>query len=372
MPPTRVDELPFFPSPPSAPLPSHAARDGFVTRVLPPEKAPRNRWRFIVMLVLAGLAVNLLLPQLASFRDSLDVLRQMHVWLVLLAVAAQALSRVAQGLTMTFIVATARQRLGVWRASLVTLAGWSVGLLAGGLVGFAGATYRWLRDLGVRAETAVLAGWLPPLLNAGVVGAAALIGSAELLAWGKLSTAESVALASSLGVLLLAAVALFWAGRFPHPAVRTVASVQLRVARWRGRPAPRRPGSSVQRLLRALRAIGRRGGWRLPLFGAVLAVALDMLTLYFCFAAARYPVGFGVLLAGYGLPVLIGKVAVIPGGVGLVEASMLGIFAALGVPAPTAVTVMLAYRVISFWIPNLAGMPIIPVLEAQPARPRAA
>jgi glycosyltransferase 2 family protein len=78
----------------------------------------------------------------------------------------------------------------------------------------------------------------------------------------------------------------------------------------------------------------------------------------------------GVLLTGYGLPLLLGKmVFVIPGGVGVVEGSMVALYVGMGVPTPVAVVVVLGYRVISFWLPTLSGYPIAAYLERS-RRPR--
>jgi uncharacterized protein (TIRG00374 family) len=60
----------------------------------------------------------------------------------------------------------------------------------------------------------------------------------------------------------------------------------------------------------------------------------------------------------------VGKVGVIPGGLGLVEGMMIAIFSATGVPTATAVSVVLGFRVIAFWIPNLTGFAIMPALQA--------
>ena len=80
-----------------------------------------------------------------------------------------------------------------------------------------------------------------------------------------------------------------------------------------------------------------QGAWHRPMVGAFLNVAFDMLTLYFLFVAAGENVSLGVLLAGYGLPLLLGKVAfIIPGGVGVVESSMAALYTGLGVPQATS------------------------------------
>jgi uncharacterized protein (TIRG00374 family) len=53
----------------------------------------------------------------------------------------------------------------------------------------------------------------------------------------------------------------------------------------------------------------------------------------------------------------------IPGGVGVIESTMVGFYAGLGVPAPVTVVVVLAYRILSFWLPLLLGFPLIMVLQ---------
>ena len=93
-------------------------------------------------------------------------------------------------------------------------------------------------------------------------------------------------------------------------------------------------------------------------------MAFDVLTLYFLFVAAGNNISLGVLLAGYGLPLLLGKVAfIIPGGVGVVESSMAVLYNGLGIPAATTAVVVLGYRLISFWVPSLAGFPIAAYLH---------
>ena len=94
-----------------------------------------------------------------------------------------------------------------------------------------------------------------------------------------------------------------------------------------------------------------------------------MLTLYFLFIASGDKISFGVLLSGYGLPLLLGKMAfVVPGGVGVVESSMAALYNGLGIPSATTVVVVLGYRLISFWIPSLSGFPIAAYLQSTQKR----
>ncbi len=88
-----------------------------------------------------------------------------------------------------------------------------------------------------------------------------------------------------------------------------------------------------------------------------------MLTLYFLFVAAGHTVSPGILLAGYGLPQLLGKVSFLPGRVGIVEGTMAALYDGLGVPDGVTVVVILTYRVLSFWLPTLLGFPLVPYLQ---------
>ncbi|MFN8423038.1 MAG: YbhN family protein [Anaerolineae bacterium] len=99
------------------------------------------------------------------------------------------------------------------------------------------------------------------------------------------------------------------------------------------------------------------------MLGAALDIGFDMLTLWLLFAASGRPVGLDVLCVGYGLPILVGKVGLLPGGIGVVEASMTALYAGMGVPAGVVVVVVLGYRLVSFWLPFVLGFPMIGVVE---------
>jgi hypothetical protein len=94
-----------------------------------------------------------------------------------------------------------------------------------------------------------------------------------------------------------------------------------------------------------------------------------MATLFLLFVAAGHAVSPGILLTGYGLPLLLGKVTFLPGGVGIVEGTMAALYSGLGVPNAVTVLVILAYRIISFWVPTLLGFPLVIYLQrtTQPA-----
>jgi uncharacterized protein (TIRG00374 family) len=328
----------------------------------PRKRIKWGRWVFILLLL--ALAINLLLPQLASIRATSHVIRTMRGWAVGAAIVSEITSYVFLGYMMHRIVGLTGQILTLHRAFGVTLAAGSVGLVAGGLAGTGGSSYRWLRDAGIRPEGALLAGWLPPLLNAAVMALFALVGMGVLFLRGGLTTALWIAFGLSFGLLATVTVVFLWATKHRDGAKRLAARLQARWARLRRRepPDPENAAGGIDRLYDAFHVLKTRG-WQGPVLGAALGVAFDMAAMGLLFVAARHPLGPGSLLAGYALPLLIGKVAVIPGGLGVVEAMMIALYTGFGAPAATAVTVVLSFRVIAFWMPNLLGFGIIPLLQ---------
>jgi uncharacterized protein (TIRG00374 family) len=319
--------------------------------------------RWLVMLALLGLAVHLVMPQLGNLQESAKVLRTMRPWAVALAIVSEMLSYVALGYMMKRIVGLTGQVLTLNRAFAVTLASGSVGLIAGGLVGIGGSSFRWLRDAGIRAEGALLAGWLPTLLNASTIAVFALIGMVELVIFQDLTPTLWVTFSLSLALLVVVAAALFWGSSHRDAAKAKLAGAQARWARLRKKePNPEKMMGTVDRLFDAFHILKTRG-WKAPVAAAALGVVLDMGAMFWLFIAAGRPVTPGKLLSGYALPLLIGKVAIIPGGIGLVEATMVALYHGFGVPTPTAWLVVLAYRVIAFWMPNLIGFGMIPMLQ---------
>jgi uncharacterized protein (TIRG00374 family) len=319
--------------------------------------------RYLVPLVLLGIGVHILLPQITTMEHSLQVIKGMRLWAVALAVLAQMLAYLGIGYLLRTLVAVTGEQLSVLRGTAIFTASASVGLTGGGLVGSVATTYRWTRGSGVNAEGATLAGWLPMLLTNATLVVAGIFGLIHLLIVHELSILQAVGFGLMLLLLLLVASVALWSVR--HRSQLTALTVRLgqrRAARRRRPYDPAPTEAAVARWFSAWNAL-RHGGWRGPVIGATLNTAFDMLTLYFLFIAVDHPVTLGILLSGYGLPLLLGRVSFLPGGVGIVEGSMAALYNGLNVPNGVTVVVILVYRFFSFWLPVLIGFPLIFYLQ---------
>ena len=319
--------------------------------------------RYMPTLILLGLAVHLLLPQIASLEHSVGVFKEMTWWLVALAAASQITSYFATGYLVKSIVTMTRERLDLLRGIAIVLSANSVGLVAGGMVGNSASAYRWLKQGGVSPETASLASTLPSMLNNLLLLLLALFGLFHLLVAHQLTFLEEAGFALVVLAQSAVVVVFVWGIARPAPATRAIDRFIIYWDRIRQRQHdPDRARLFVDQL-KNIWVVLLEGGWRGPVLGVILNIGFDLLTIYLLFLAVGHPILPSVLVTGYGLPLLLGKVSFLPGGVGLVEGTMVALYTGLGVPASTAVVVVLAYRVLSFWLPTLLGFPIVPFLE---------
>jgi uncharacterized protein (TIRG00374 family) len=209
-----------------------------------------------------------------------------------------------------------------------------------------------------------LAGTLPAMLNNVVLAGVALIGTAYLLAVHDLSQMQLIGFGIVLSAMGLLTFAIVNSLRFPETATRFFVGLACRLARVRHKPyKPEKTIASVTQFVKAWNSM-HDGKWQRPVLGAIANIGFDMLTLYFLFIAAGQDVSLGILFAGYGLPFILGKMAFLfPGGVGVMEASMVALYDSLSIPNDVSVVVILGYRLFSFWMPTLLGFAAVAYLS---------
>ncbi len=310
-----------------------------------------------------GFAVYLFLPQLARIEHAFRLVSTLKIPLVALSIGAQVLSYLGSGYLLRTVVKLAAKPISVVNGALLTAGANSIGTLGGGILGTAGMTYLWLRRRGVNPGAAGLGGWLPIFLNNATLAIVSLAGLAVLLFLKKSSELIVASLCFAIFILAGGAGLLLWCLAYREKLMPMAMGITGFIAKLRHRVQDRpATEAAVRRLLEGWDAL-LQGGWHGPVLGALLNTGFDILTLAFLFLAAGRGVTIGVLVAGYGVPQLLGKLTVILGGIGVVEATMIGLYDTLGVPRQIAVVVVLGYRLLSFWLPTLTGIALATYFE---------
>ncbi len=316
--------------------------------------------RWVPMVIILGLLVHFVLPRIGTIQDSLQTLQAMRPWPLAVAIAAQVLSYVANGLVLQSVVALTGARIPLRRAVAIEIGAGTVALVAAGVLGFGAAIYKWTHDSGLPQRTAMLVSWLPSLFDSAALALFALASAVELLHVHRLSRTTLIAL-----LIVICLLTAFIVGGIVLLArndwLKAVATFASKVFK---RIRPSQIANQAAHTWQTLRG----GGWVRPACSSLLVLTFDFLSLRYAFLAAGRHLHFTVLIAGYGVPLLLGRSSFLPGGIAVIEVAMAAIYSGLGIPAGAAVVAVLTYRLISFWLPAIIGIPIAITLQSRRKR----
>jgi uncharacterized membrane protein YbhN (UPF0104 family) len=304
----------------------------------------------IVMLVLAAVGLYVVWPSVVATFSSVRELRHVSpVWFLVMLAAELAsfvciwlLISLCLGSTRYFAVATAQ----------VTSNSISKIVPGGSPVG-AAFQFGMLADAGIDRARVGAGTAAASLINFATLFALPVLALPAIVAGG---VARGLARAAWLGVgvfLLLAAggaaLLLFdgpieWVGR-------TIERVHNVVRR-------RAPVVDLPERLMAERdavrsTLGAR--WGQAVLRSAGNVLFDYLALLAALVASGARPRASLVLLAYAAAVILGSIPITPGGLGFVEAGLAGMLVLAGVPAAQATLATLAYRLVSYWLPILAG-----------------
>jgi uncharacterized protein (TIRG00374 family) len=99
---------------------------------------------------------------------------------------------------------------------------------------------------------------------------------------------------------------------------------------------------------------------RSRLFGLLAAIIGDWLfcvaAIWFCFAALGIRLHAGVMLSGFFIAIAAGALSMLPGGMGVQDGSMAGVYALLAVPFGPALLAAVLFRVVYYFVPFAIGL----------------
>jgi uncharacterized protein (TIRG00374 family) len=324
----------------------------------------RSRWlawagRFLLLAAL-GAGLFGLLPQIGGLTHEATALRHARPFFVVAAVIAQGLSLASYAQLYRTMLAALGAKLRFRLAAEVIMASFLVSHLAP--FGSAAGT--------VVNVTTLEAEGIAPATTGEAIALTTLVSTAALITLfgaGLLATAGRhvsqvylTAGGAALGLVVIVIGALLWVGARPE--------VAARAGRWAGRllrhlPWPRRArrvdpdkiGQSVARLTSLARTVLTGRAAAVSFGFAVGNLVLDLLSLDLMFLALGWQPGLGPLTVAYGAANIASVIPLTPGGLGIIEVTLVAITASFGTPKATAVLAVLGYRIVEFWLPLIPG-----------------
>jgi hypothetical protein len=226
----------------------------------------------------------------------------------------------------------------------------SASLPAGGAIATA-YTFREYRHAGADDGGATWALFVNGVITPGVLAALGLVGIALASPSGTWAVLGPVAAAVAFGALAVLVL------RRPTVLIRPIA-FGLRVARRiRRRPAGDATADAAE-------IVAHFAAVRIGARALIAAVALQLLSWLLdvvCLAASLVAIGAGVpwrdLLAVFAASQLIGRIPLLPGGLGQIETGLVVGLRAAGVPVTDALAATLVFRIASQWLIVPLGWP---------------
>jgi uncharacterized protein (TIRG00374 family) len=320
------------------------------------QKRPAVR-RVVHGVLLVGLAVGLfgVLPRLGGLARDTAELRHARRLFVAAAIAAQAVSLASYALLYRRVLASLGARLRFALAARVTLASFLVSHLTP--FGSAAGTVLNVSTLeteGIAAPTTGEAIGLTSLVS--TVALIALFGAGFAATAGRhLSraylTTAAIAAVLVAGLLIAALVVA------THPVIAERAGRQAgRMARhFRSSVDPEEVARASKRLASLARSALTGRAFAASFGFATADLLFDLLSLDLMFLAFRYQPGFGPLAVAYTTANIASAIPITPGGLGVIEVTLVAITVGFGAPRATAVLAVLGYRIVNYWLPLLPG-----------------
>jgi uncharacterized protein (TIRG00374 family) len=316
-----------------------------------PEELSRRRLRsrlaLAVGLVLAVVAIVGLLPGLGELRSRLSHARP---WWLVLGVGLKMLS----GLGYVAVFRMVFCRRMSWRVSYqvgMSELGANALFPTGGAGGLAlGA---WALRRGGMPASEIARRTVAFFLLTSVANVVGLIGVGIGLAAGVLPGHANLALTLiPAAVAALAIVGTLLAGRF-------AARLRLRLERDGGERSSRRAHAVCNALAAVADGVKEavrmlREGNAVLILGMVAYLALDVMILWAAFRAFGAAPALAIVWIAYLIGELGGLVP-LPGGIGGVDAGLVGTLVLYNVPIASATAAVLAYRAIALWVPAMLG-----------------
>lgn len=294
----------------------------------------RLRPRTVISVVGASIAAYLLATQLSQVSIG-SALRSANPGWLAVAVLGSAVTYLGSALTLQAFVST---KLRLARTTLVQLATAFVALVTPPAVGHVGLDIRYLQKAGVPTSVAAA-----EVAVREVVTVVITIPLLLLCGWLSGASGSRLALLPSGGVLIVLGVtAVVLALVAAAPPTRRLLHRRLEPLIRQIVPQLIATVSDPRRLAIAFTGVLLlNGGYVLALDASLRAfsASLDLPTLVVVYLAAS----------------TLGSAAPTPGGLGAVEAALVGGLSATGVPVAAAITAVLAFRAATFWLPAPLG-----------------
>lgn len=303
-------------------------------------------------LVLGGVALYILLPSLLAVFGSWRSLSHLDWPFAVLVLACEIASSVC-----LWELDRIALRTRAWRPVIAAqLSGNAAGrIFPGGGATATVVSVSMLREAGVDTGEAAAAFGTSTLLQLATTFALPILALPAIIAGAPVnrSLATAAYLGAAVFVLLLGGGALLLGTDRPLELIGRAVEWPLNRTLRRQRPITNLPQELLDSRDFVRATLGER--WKAALLAAAGNTGFDYLALLAALRAVGAQPRPSLVLLAYTAAEVLALIPVTPGGLGFVEAGLVGTLRLAGVPATDALAATLLYRIVAYWLPLPAG-----------------
>ncbi len=304
------------------------------------------------ILIFAAVLHFLVLPQIGGTRRALGLVADLDPVLLVAAVLLEALALAAYG-QLSRSLLPVDQRPDLWHMYRIVLSSLAVNhVVPGGAAAGGVLQYRLLTRVGVTPAHASFAMAAQSLGSAVVLNVLLWIGLVVSIPTTGFNPLYATAAAVGAALLGLCGAAVLALTRGRDTTVRLLTRLACRVPKL----DPDRVTAAFESA--ASRVTAFTADPRLALTAIGWAAAnwvLDIAVLWLFLAAFGYRAPVAGILVAYGLANVLAAVPLSPGGLGIIEATLIVSLVGFGAPRATASLGVATYRLVQFWVPIPLG-----------------
>ena len=342
----------------------------------PAETRPRRRRALLGVALSIGVALLIVPLVLADGQELLRVASNIRRGMLVVPIAFMLLSYAAMSRSYQGIADAAGCALSFREWVRITFVSNTVNYLvtSAGLSGFAVRMYL-LGQHGVPSGRAVLISLVQTFLTNFTLLFFVLLGFLTLLTRSDLPVAAVAS--AGVAVVLFAGVLTYGVVLVYRPRLRRRTLFVL--AEWTHRLLRRFGSTWSPGRVRAWRfqhnlnlglefLLARKDRMLAPAVWILLDWVMMLGILWSAFVAVNHPVAPAVVVVGFAVGIALTLVPLVPGGLGVMDFSMTGIFVSLGVPLEHAAVAVMIYRIAYYVVPTVGSLFLFHGLVAQATR----
>lgn len=319
-------------------------------------------WKRIIFILFIGIGIWILIPKIIGLKETIELLRQVKYWTLLLAIAAESFFYIGSTiLTRTALKMSGDSLKFVDVLKISIMDSFSVQFFPLGTMGEGVVNYYFYKAKNIRTSHIALMLIARTIIIWIIFAFIYLLG----VALSPTNSEMSFNVLIAIWTIYFLGLGFFFYLIYLYSNKQKLLNQALKIVSFAGKLTKffkislitnERVPQLIDKIYQVTKILfSNRKIQFTSIVGALFYWFGDIFCLYFSLLSFNYTPHLATIIFTYCVSKILSTISFIPGGLGIMEASMSLLLIGFGVPASTALAGVLIFRLISFWLPMPIG-----------------